>query len=425
MRMMDKNRMLRNQQMKFMIYNFIAFTLIFTIFGIIILSQVQNTLYTKADEEMQNYKNRNVNLTPRDSFPPEPRDRDRKMSFNPRMIILHWNETGEIMNQAQIGTQFYENLIDGLQMDEQDLDVIKHLNFNNLYNFRTISYLNDYEDDIYITQLLVNVDAEETVIDNFETILIFCTVIFILLSITASYVLSRKTMKPIMISWSKQVEFVENASHELRTPLTIIQNKLELLLTKPNEKIVDRFENIALSLSETRRLNKLTTDLLTLARADSTETQFVKKSIDIDVLIEQACVPYVEIAESQDKSLWMQLDSKMQLEADASRIHQLLVIILDNALKYTSKNDSIGIKTSYEDHRIVIEISDTGIGIREENVRHIFDRFYREDQARTREKGGFGLGLSIAQWIVSGHQGTIKALQNENKGTTFVIKLPK
>ncbi len=423
--MMDKNRMLMNQQLKFMIYNFIAFTLIFTIFAVIILSQVQNTLYRKADEEMQNYKVKADDLIHRDSFPPDLRDRDRKMSFNPRMIVLHWNEAGEIMNQAQIGTQFYENLIDGLRMDEQNLDVIKHLSLNNLYNFRTISYLNDHDDSIYITQLLVNVDAEETVIDNFRTILFFCTVIFILLSITASYVLSRKTMKPIMTSWSKQVEFVENASHELRTPLTIIQNKLELLLTKPNEKIVDRFENIALSLSETRRLTKLTTDLLTLARADSTETQFVMESMDIDAFIREACAPYVEIAESQDKTLWMQLDCKMQLEVDSSRIHQLLVILLDNALKYTGENDSIGIKTFYEDHRIVIEISDTGIGIREENVRHIFDRFYREDQARTREKGGFGLGLSIAQWIVSGHQGTIKAIRNESNGTSFIVKLPR
>src|SRR5690554_3480061 len=101
--MMDKNRMLRNQQLKFMIYNFIAFTVIFTIFGIIILSQVQSTLYTKADEELLSYKDRVHDLFPRGPFPPDLRDRDRKLSFNPRMIILHWNEAGEIINEAQIG----------------------------------------------------------------------------------------------------------------------------------------------------------------------------------------------------------------------------------------------------------------------------------------------------------------------------------
>lgn len=409
-----------------MLYNFVAITLIFTIFGIIILNQVQSTLYTKVDEELQGYMNRMGGAVPNnDDFPPNPRNRIRPPM--PGMIILLWNESGEIVNQGQIGTQYYENYLKDIKLVKENLGIIQTLTIDNMYDFRTISFLspNNNEDGIYMIQLLVNVDAEQTVIGNFESILIFCSIIFILLTITVSYVLSKKTMKPIMNSWQKQVEFVEDASHELRTPLTIVQNKLELLLTTPNEKIIDKFENIALSLSETRRLSKLTTDLLTLARADSTETEFVKKSIDVDEFVHHACTPYVEIAQSQKKNLWMKLNCKVQMEADANRLHQLLVILIDNSLKYTGENDSIGVKTSYVDHRVVIEISDTGMGIREENLSHIFDRFYREDQARTREKGGFGLGLSIAQWIVAGHQGTIRVRNNEHKGTTFTIKLPK
>jgi len=105
--------------------------------------------------------------------------------------------------------------------------------------------------------------------------------------------------------------------------------------------------------------------------------------------------------------------------------HQLLVILLDNALKYTSENDSIRVKTYVEDQKVAIEVSDTGIGIKEENIQYIFDRFYREDKARTRETGGMGLGLSIGQWIVAMHNGTIHVIRNENNGTTFIVKLPK
>jgi two-component system, OmpR family, sensor histidine kinase CiaH len=225
-------------------------------------------------------------------------------------------------------------------------------------------------------------------------------------------------MKPIIHSWNKHAEFVENASHELRTPLTIIQNKLELMLTTPHEKI-------ALSLSETRRLSKLTTDLLTLARADSSETQLEKKAVHVDSFVKRVCSPYIEIAESQDKHFWLKLNCDSVMIADETRLHQLLVILLDNALKYTGEHDSIGVKTYEEDHKVILEISDTGIGIKEENIPYIFDRFYREDKARTRESGGIGLGLSIAQWIVSAHNGSIKVSANENKGTTFKIKLPK
>lgn len=231
-------------------------------------------------------------------------------------------------------------------------------------------------------------------------------------------------MKPIIHSWNKQAEFVENASHELRTPLTIIQNKLQLLLTEPQEKIINKFDHIALSLSETRRLSKLTSDLLTLARADSAETELVKTALHVDTFVENVCAPYIEIAESQEKHVWLNLNCKTTMEADEVRLHQLLIILLDNALKYTAEHGSIGVKTYLEDHKIVIEVTDTGIGIKEENIPYIFDRFYREDKARSRETGGIGLGLSIAQWIVTKHDGTIKVIRNQTKGTTFKVKLP-
>lgn len=113
------------------------------------------------------------------------------------------------------------------------------------------------------------------------------------------------------------------------------------------------------------------------------------------------------------------------MEADENRIHPLLVILLDNALKYTEEKDSIGVKSYLEDQKVVIEVSDTGVGTQEENMPHIFDRFYREDKARSRETGGTGLGLSIAQWIVNSHFGTISVMPNKQQGTTFKVKLPK
>lgn len=426
---MSENKIITRQKMTFVIYNFIAFTLIFSIFGLIIFSQMKLTLYSKTDVDLFSFK-RNIEqqglppLQKRTYGPPDERQRG-PMPFmpNPRITILTWNQHGELINtEGNIG--YYGDIFSDLALVPSDPPTT--IVIDGQYHFRSLTLPDpNPQDEIATIQLLVNVDGEQNVIHNFQTILIICSVLFILLSLAASFILSRQTMKPIIRSWNKQVEFVENASHELRTPLTIIQNKVELLLTTPYERIMDRFESIALVLSETRRLSKLTTDLLTLARADSSETQLVKQPLELDPFVQEVCEPYIELAQSQSKHLWVEAQSGATLQADKSRIHQLLVILLDNAIKYTGKNDSILVKTSSDDHFVHCEISDTGIGISEEGLQQIFDRFYREDKARSREKGGAGLGLSIAQWIVNSHHGTIKALHNQPKGTIIRIKLPK
>lgn len=413
-----------------MLLNFVAFTAIFAIFGVIIFSLVQSTLYTKADEELLFFKQRLEEehrleippSSPKDHAPPD----HETPPLNPRIIILHWNSEGEIINPDQIGTQFYENYLQDIDFDLESLNEITSISMNGQYTFRSLSYKNEANNEFTYTQLLINIDAEKNLASNFGWILLFCSVVSIVLSITISYLLSKKTMKPIITSWNRQAEFVENASHELRSPLTIIQNKLELMLTKPNKKIVNVIENIALSLSETRRLSQLTSDLLTLARADSLESQLNKEIFDVDEFIHGVCQPYIESAEMQQKNVWLHLKANVEMEADKNRFHQLLVILLDNALKFTTENDSIGVKTYLEGSKMVLEVSDTGIGISEENKERIFERFFREDKARSRDKGGTGLGLAIAQWIVSSHNGTIKVLDNKNnKGTIFQVKLPR
>jgi len=453
---MDKNLVIKKQQFKFMLLNFIAFTIIFSIFGVIIFSQVQSTLYKKTDEELLMTMDRIVNAreqnglnrfpplnAPADDRPrniPAPSNRDNGILPTPRLIMLHWDQDYMITNQMQIGSQLYENYVKDIQFDAQAMGTIKQLKINDAYSFRTITFYNnsnnsdnnnsnsnDYikkdASDIYATQLLINVDAEEAMIANFERIIILCSVIFMLLSISASYILSKKTMKPIINAWQRQIEFVENASHELRTPLTIVQNKLEMLLTMPNTKIVDNIDAIAMGLSETRRLSKLTNDLLTLARADSSTTQLSKQLIDIEQLILPICSPYAEIATSQHKQFDISINCKTKIEVDTNRIHQLLVILLDNALKYTKGGDRLGINAYCKENNAIIEVRDTGIGIKEQNLVRIFDRFYREEEGRSREFGGVGLGLAIAKWIVNIHQGTI-SVKSDNTGTVFTVKLP-
>ena len=238
-----------------------------------------------------------------------------------------------------------------------------------------------------------------------------------------SYVLSKKTIKPMMVAYKKQTEFVQNASHELRTPLAIIQAKQELLLTEPNAKIIDKSEDINLTLKETRRLTKLISELMELARNDENNKSLEKQDTDLNKLIKEIATPYIDIAKMQEKEIKLDLNYNKNIKLNQSKINQLLVILLDNAVKYTNSGDTITIKTYDKDSKCNIEVQDTGIGISDESINHIFERFYRDDKARSRQTGGNGLGLSIAKTIVNLHGGTIRAFHNNPKGTIIRLRI--
>ena len=221
----------------------------------------------------------------------------------------------------------------------------------------------------------------------------------------------------------EQTEFVANASHELRTPLTIIQAKQELLLQEPESKIIDKSEDINLTLKETRRLSKMIKELMALARSDANEYKLNKENVNIDNLILEIVKPYKDFAKLENKTIKLDLKYGKEINADKNKITELIIILLDNAIKYTVENDTITIRTYNKDGKCNIEVIDTGIGISDSGLKRVFDRFYREDKARSRETGGTGLGLSIAHTIVTRHKGTIKALHNEPKGTVFLVRL--
>ena len=160
-----------------------------------------------------------------------------------------------------------------------------------------------------------------------------------------------------------------------------------------------------------------------LARSDSNKYELNREKCNIDELIKDVVKPYKEYADLENKKINLDLKYNKIIKIDKNKISELLIILLDNAIKYTTKNDSITIKTYNKDGKCNIEIQDTGIGISDKGLKRVFDRFYREDKARSRETGGTGLGLSIAHIIVKKHRGTIKAMHNNPKGTIILVKL--
>lgn len=428
---MNEQKLIKKQLAKNMLYAFVVFAIILIFFDAIIYHQVSTYMYKSIDKEliraMELYQNKNIVSEVKKVITKE-LDENIKITYvetkvNPRVVCIVRDSKGEILNSETIG-RFYNDYVKDIEFNKNKTDKVYSIKVQDKYNYRgiTVKGTTSEGEEIYI-QLLANVDGEVETINNMTDTLLVGSLIIIGIAIIGSYILSKMTLKPIMESYKKQTEFVQNAAHELRTPLTIIQAKQELLLQEPESKIVDKSEDINIMLKETKRLTKLIKELMVLAMADSNELKMHKEKINIDDLIKEIITPYKDFAEMQEKEIILDLNYGKEANIDRNKINQLLVIILDNAIKYTAEKDKITVKTYSKEGKCVIEVADTGIGISKEAAKHVFDRFYREDKARSREKGGTGLGLSIAHTIVKLHGGNIKITSNEPKGAKVIIKI--
>lgn len=278
---------------------------------------------------------------------------------------------------------------------------------------------------IQFIQLVYNIDPETDLMKDMLYIIVFGTGIGLILSVITGFYFANRALIPIQESWEKQSQFVADASHELRTPLAVIQTHLELLFRHPAKTIEDESETIYKSLSEVKRVNKLVEDLLTLARSDSNDQQINPNIFSLDKLLQLIVEQFGPIAELKDVHLEEKIETNLLFYGDKERLHQLFVILLDNAIKFTPPNGKVFILAKKEGNYLKIIISDTGIGISEKDLPHIFDRFYRSDKSRSRAEGGTGLGLSIAKWIVEAHSGQISAESQRTTGTHFMIKFPR
>lgn len=445
---MEEQKSLKKKLIKHIIYNIIGFIVIFIVCGLFIFLMVKGITYRGINQELYDSKRKileanpeNMNIILESNYPDYIENPFRESWIkraiseyqdlalaqkivNPNVQIILRDENKEIINEDYLG-RLYEYK-DQIEFDTKKMDKIYELTLDNKYHYKVLNFVfkRDFAEDRYI-QLLINIDSEKYLVTNYFRIISLTVTVGIVLSIFASYILSKKTLKPLRDNMVKQMEFVQNVSHELRTPLTIIQAKQEILLQEPNSKIIDKSEDIILTLNETKRLSKLIKDLMLLSRADSDGMKLQKENINIDEFIKEIISPYKEIAEMQEKNMVLNLDYKVDIDVDTNKFYQLMIILLDNAIKYTETNDSIEVKTYLKDNKFVLEVADTGIGISDEGMTRIFERFYREDKARNRETGGSGLGLSIASSIVTAHGGTIKVSHNNPKGSIFIVRLPK
>jgi signal transduction histidine kinase len=238
------------------------------------------------------------------------------------------------------------------------------------------------------------------------------------------YILAGRTLTPIKEMVDEQNRFISDASHEFRTPLTSLKSAFEVYLRNNRSTLPEAKTLVRESVSEVDKLQALSDSLLQLTQYEKPEGNILLKKISLNKVIKDAVYRLRTIA--KDKNISIKY-SPVTLETMGNyySLSELMVILLDNAIKYSSQNSRVELEVKKTDGSVLISVKDKGVGIDKKDIPHIFDRFYRTDSARTKQTiGGYGLGLSIAKKIVTMHKGTIRVKSTPKKGTTFTVKLP-
>lgn len=225
-------------------------------------------------------------------------------------------------------------------------------------------------------------------------------------------------------SFEQVKQFTSDASHELKTPLAILMGELELALRKPLSEDSVR-ATLESCLEEVERLNVVVQGLLEISYSESGQASMETELCDMSQLVADVCADMTLMAEQKHIELRYAINNNSFVVGDKIRLHQMCLNVIENAIKYTGEGGWVNVILDQNDEYIVLSVEDNGVGISQDQLPFIYDRFYRVDKARSKSIPGSGLGLSIVRWIVEAHKGTIEATSEEGKGTTFVISIPR
>ena len=267
---------------------------------------------------------------------------------------------------------------------------------------------------------LVHVFARDEVILAYQIVAVDIGVL--ILAAAGAYILAGRTLRPIQDAMERQRRFAAAASHELRTPLTALQGNLEVALLNP--RTTDEYEQLVReAVADTERMGHLVKDLTLLARPEVDTTVLRLEPID---LRDAACAAVKDVellAADKGQKLEVALDGSLPVRGDASRLRQVFVNLLENAIHYTPEGGEIRLVGRREHGQAVLEVRDTGPGIDPEDMARLFEPFYRADKARS-NADHVGLGLSLASWIVRSHTGQIEVSSHPGVGSVFTVCLP-
>ncbi|MBL0385255.1 HAMP domain-containing histidine kinase [Tumebacillus sp. ITR2] len=429
--------MFKKTKLRLVLLNTLVFFLLLTAFSTTLYLYTKERLYSQTDHNLQDNAQHFLNDASHGQLDRRPLDQGREAER--RVVYVLWDDKGNAALQMPEGALFQEDMEKLSPDPDHDGDPKKPPGKGQPGQFHTVSIGgNDYRvynvpvqmkmangTSIQTLQLLTGLQQSQEMMTSMLWVIIVAGAVCALVAVGAGVYLATRALRPIQQAWNKQQEFVADASHELRTPLTVMKTSLERLFRHPDNTIEQESVGISDAIEETNRMSKLVSQLLTLARSDSNELEILRQPMRVDELVGRMVERFREFAMLKDIEIHSSLDElPVEILGDEERLQQLLVILLDNALKYTEESGRVHVTCRKTANHVQIEVTDTGIGISAEDLPRIFDRFFRGDKMRARTHPGTGLGLSIAQWIVEAHGGKIRAESVPGQGTTISVRLP-
>lgn len=353
---------------------------------------------------------------PPQKYPSAPQPENRPFG----LLIADQKGDGRIVIEINLIYGIEEEDVDALltaaKAGETNSGVIKDKNLRYLYKNRGFNGTIRYAFmDIYAEQNALHWNR----INSFA-IGLFSFAIFFFFSI----LLSRWAVQPVEDAWKQQRQFVADASHELKTPLTVILSNINMLAQSPGLAAGHDKQRVEHIQSEAVRMKELIQSLLDLARSDSAEaSSFSHKILDFSYLVNSTAAIFEPLAFEMNKSISSETEASISIIGDEKKLQQLVSILLDNACKYSTENSCITLQVFRKSKEVILKVANEGVPFTTEEKKRIFQRFYRTDASRSRIPG-YGLGLSIAQSIVSEHKGKIEAETDGVSRNWFTVRLP-
>ena len=388
-----------------------------------ISSEQARELYDTADNvaDAQRYLNQHPELVIDDTV--------AYKSTNDRLFFYVLDADGRLLNFARASYRIEPFILDAMsnwQASDGEAVVLAKLNSNGqktkiMMMTKSINDPGNNHQTVYVGK---DVTVLYNGLDKATTIMAILGLLALLIATVVGHILSGKAMIPLRAAYEKQRQFAADASHELRTPLAVVMASADLLESDPSIKSPFLKQVIADVRDEVNKMTKLVSDLLIVARSDNKALKLKPTKFDLGAVVAQTARLMQPLAEQKKITLVAEEMPKNMIYADEQKIRQLILILVDNAVKYTPEGGCVTVHfCKAEKGKVAFAVADTGIGIAKEDQDKVFDRFYRVDKARSREMGGNGLGLAIAQEIVNMHRGNISLSSELGKGTTFVVTL--
>ncbi len=324
------------------------------------------------------------------------------------IVVLNEDHSARMVDTGHISAVSSK---DALDYAGRVLDGKKHSGYMGIYKYKLVDLSNG--------SMIIFMDCREQLQMMFYYLLTSLAVAFgtLLLVFILVSLLSRKAINPLIENMEKQKQFITDAGHEIKTPLAIISANADVLeLTGGASEWIDSIRN------QTVRLDRLVKNLLTLAKMEEENPRIVFSEFDLSASVYEMASSFTAMAEAQDKSLFFNIQPGLRLNGDVNLIGQLVSTLMDNALKYSNEKGEIKLSLFQGKKGPQLELFNTTDPIEVKNLDRLFDRFYRADASRSRETGGYGIGLSIARSIVEAHQGKISVHSEDGRSICFIVK---